>query len=304
MKRVNFKDLRAGVIRRHRSLQTDRIRRRAGRAMIGISIVGVLVAIIGTFVAWRLIGTVNRATSETLGVTVDALESTERTLDVADGLVSSTSTSLTDLTTTLDSLSASLETGDEVVTDASDLTETAGPAMTDVALTFRQLEGLGTEIDSVLRGISNVPFAPSFDPDANLGTTFGRLADDIEPLSSEFTETSESLDAFSGSLTTLRTDLDRLSVTIEGINEELDTSESLLDQYRTNVEEARAVAEETQRDLDRDQTQLRFIVLIAGVNFAAAQIVPFWLGSDLLLRRQDDEMTDDEVLEKELLGQD
>ncbi len=302
MKRVNFQDLRARAIRRHRRLQTDRIRRRAGRAMLGISVVGVVVAIVGTVVAWRLIGTVNRATSDTLDVTVDALESTERTLDVADGLVSSTSTALTDLTSTLDSLSASLETGDDVVVDAGDLTETAGPTMTEVARTFRQLEGLGTEIDSVLRGIANVPFGPSFDPDANLGTTFGRLADDLEPLSSEFTETAESLDEFSGSLTELRTDVDRLSETIDGINDELDTGEPLLEEYRTNVETAREVAEETQRDLDRDQTQLRLIVLIAGVNFAAAQIVPFWLGSELLLRRGDEELTDEELLEAELEG--
>ena len=257
-------------------------RRAVGRAMIVIALIGVLAAVLGVVVAWRLLDTLNQTTTDTVDVTVDALSSIEDTIDVADGTVDATSAALIELESTLATLSASLESGADVIDNTGDLTETSGPALADATTTLRQMEAIGGQIDGFLAALANVPFTPDFDQDRGLGPTFSRLADDLEPLDEEFAATAASLENFEGSLAELQTDIDQLVTTVGGVNEELNAGDELLAQYRANVVEARAVAVASQADLGRDQTLLRLLIVLAGIAFAIAQLVPLWLGMNLL----------------------
>jgi methyl-accepting chemotaxis protein len=268
--------------RRRDLLRSEPVRRRAGRAMLGVGAVGLVVATAGTVVAWRLVGHVNDATRDTLDVTVESLDSLENTLDLAEEILVSTTDSLDAVETNLDAIGSSFDTGSEVVSDLSDLSDTTGPALSDATATLRQLETLGSQIDTILATVASVPFGPDYDPENGLGATFGRLADNIEPLPVELAETSTSLDDFETTLGTLETEVGILADTIHEVNEGLDGSEALLDGYRTNVEEAQEVANRSRDDLDQDDTMLRVLILIAGVNFAATQIVPLWIGWELL----------------------
>lgn len=258
--------------------------RTVGFVLVVVAVIGMLVALAGVVVGWQMVGSVNTATTDTLDVTVDALGSISDTIEVADGTVSSTSEALSDLETTLLTLSEALRSGATVVDDTGQLTETSGPALTDAALTLRQLESVGEQIDGFLSALSNVPFSPDFDPDRGLGATFGRLAGDIEPLDAEFAATAASLEQFEGSLTDLQADVDGLAVTIGRVNDDLLNSKVLLDQYRDNVAEATLVAERSQGDLGRDQTMLRLFIVLAGLSLALAQVAPLWMGLRLISR--------------------
>jgi ABC-type transporter Mla subunit MlaD len=250
--------------------------------MIGVGAIGLVVAAVGTFVAWRLIGDVNDATKDTLDVTVETLDSLENTLDLADEILVSTTDALDAVETTLGAIETSFDAGSGVVSDASDLTGSTGPALEDVAVTLRQLETLGAQIDLILTGASAVPFGPDYDPENGLSVTFGRLADDIEPLPAELAATTTSLDDFEVALGTLQTEVGTLTDTIQEINEGLDGSEELLDEYSSSIDEAQQVAIRSRDDLVQDERVLRIIILIAGINFAATQIVPLWVGWELL----------------------
>ncbi len=256
--------------------------RNVGFVLVAVAVVGMLVAVVGAVVGWQMVGTVNTATTDTLDVTVNALGSVEDTIDVADGTVSSTSEALSDLETTLLTLSEALRSGATVIADTGQLTETSGPALNNAALTLRQLESVGGQIDGFLSALSNVPFSPDFDPDRGLGATFGRLAGDIEPLDEEFTTTAASLEEFEGSLTDLQADVDGLAGTIGRVNDDLLASKVLLDQYRDNVAEAQLVAARSQGDLGRDQTMLRLFIVLAGASLAMAQVAPLWIGLRLI----------------------
>ncbi len=271
-----------------RRLTDHRVRRSVGWTMLVVSLIGVLAAAIGVVVAWRLLAGLNDATTDTLAVTIDALDSIEDTIDVADGTVASTSQALAELESTLVTLADSLESGATVVDDTGQLTETAAPALADATVTLRQMESIGERIDGFLAAVANIPFTPDFDPEGGLGVTFGRLADDIDPLDEELADTARSLEAFEGSLGDLRTDVDALVVTIGAVNEELAAGEELLVQYRDDVARARQVALSSQADLSRDQSALRWLILLAGLAFAVAQLVPLWLGLSLLVEGQGD----------------
>ena len=257
--------------------------------MILVAVVGVFASVLGVTVAWRLLSGLDATSTDTLAVTIDALDSIEDTIDVADATVAATSDALAELEVTLSTLSGSLETGAEVVADTSTLTGTAAPALADATVTLRQMEGIGSQIDGFLDAVANIPFTPDFDQEAGLGATFGRLADDIDPLDEELAMTSRSLETFEGSLSDLRSDVDELVITISRVNDELSDGKELLGQYRANVSEAQAVARSSQGDLTRDQSALRWLVLLAGAAFALGQVVPAWLGFNLLGRPTNDE---------------
>ncbi|MDH3300109.1 MAG: hypothetical protein OES24_06345 [Acidimicrobiia bacterium] len=255
--------------------------------MLVASVVGLVAAITGVIVAWRLLAGLDTATMDTLAVTVDALDSIADTIDVADGTVAATSEALTELQATLSTLAVSLDSGADVVADTGQLTETAAPALADATLTLRQMESIGERVDGFLAAVANIPFTPDFDPEGGLGPTFGRLADDLDPLDEELTAAARSLEAFEGSLGDLRTDVDALVVTIGDVNQELLAGEELLVRYREDVARAREVALSSQAGLNQDQTALRWLILVAGLAFALAQLVPLWLGVFLLTAPND-----------------
>ena len=261
---------------------TPQAERRAGVAMLVIAVIGVVTASVGALLGWRLVDGFNRSAIDTLDVTIDALDSVEASIDIADRTATSTSAALVGLESTLNTLSQSLVTGADVIDDTSRLTATSGPALADASSTMRQLETVGDGIDSFLDRLSSVPLAPSLSANSGLGPTFGRLAETIEPLSDDFAAATASLDTFESSLGELRSDVGDLATTIGGINQELADADILLDQYRSNVVEAQVVATRSRGRLVDDQNRLRFIIVVAAFNFAAAQLVPLWLGLQLL----------------------
>lgn len=268
--------------RRRRILRTAHLRRRAGKIMVVIAAVGVGTAMAGMAVGWLVISDVNDATHDSLDVTIQSLDSLDDTLGLAEEVIGSTTASLTAVEANLDALDASFADGATVTGDASDLTGAAGPALGESVATLRQMETLGGQIDSLLATVATLPLAPDYNPDAGLEATFGQLADDLEPLPDQFATTSDSLARFESSITTLQTEVAALADSVRAVNDGLDGSEALLGSYRAAVEEARQVAEDSRRDLTRDENLLRLIIVIAGLNFAASQLVPLWVGWELL----------------------
>ena len=249
--------------------------------MMATAGIDAILIIVGAGVLWRLIGDIDRATGETLVVTVGSLQSMEDTIEPADGLIGATSESLADVEATLGTVSDSFDAGSTTLGDIGELTGTAEPTLRNAAVTPRQLEGPGTQVDGVLVGLSSVPFGPDYRPEAGLGETFGRLADDLEPLPDEFAATSEGLTELDTTVGRLQADVDALQASVGALNAELAASEDLIDQYRSNVSRAKEVAERSRRDLDRDQTLLRLLLLVGATNFVLAQVVPWWVGREL-----------------------
>lgn len=268
--------------RRDALLRSESARRRVGRIMVATAVVTVLIVVVTTAVLWRLIGAVNRTSVETLDVTVDALSSLESTVELADDLIGSTSESLAAVEVTLGTVGGSFESGSRTVSDIGELTSTAEPTLRNAQETLRVLEGLGGNIDGVLVGLSALPLGPNYDPQAGLGVTFGRLADDLAPLPDEFAATSQGLADFEGDLDRLQSDVGALTATVAALNDDLAESESLIAQYRANVGRAQDVAEQSRQDLDRDYTLLRLLLVVAAANFALSQLVPLWIGWELL----------------------
>lgn len=266
------------------SVRTPRSLRRAGSAMIVIAVVGVVVAFAGTITAWRLLGELNASTRDTLVVTISTIDSVEDSIDLADQVLEATIDSVDTASSTLDTLATSFEAGTGVVDEIDDLTTTVGPTLRDAAVTLRQLEDVGSTIDALLGNLSSIPFAPDYAPDRELGESIGAVADEIEKLPAEFDQTSEDLAGFGLALGDVQRQIRALATDIGAVNDSLSETGPLIADYRDNIADARAIAVSTRDDLDGSVALMRLLLVLGGLVFAAGQLVPFWVGRELLER--------------------
>jgi methyl-accepting chemotaxis protein len=268
--------------------RSPRDQQRAGRLMIGLGVVGAIVAVFGTIGGWIFVGQVADASDDSLVVTVQALDAVDDTIDLAEEVLTSTVDAVDALAGTLAAVSGSFETGTAAIDEVAALADTLGPSLTDAGATVRTLERVGGQIDDALGALSSVPFGPDYDPDNGLGDTFGRLAATLEELPPQLESTSASLTDFTGSASTLQSELDRFALSVGAIAVDLADTEALVEQYRSSVEDARRLAVETKDDLDVSVTMMRVLLVAGGVTLLLGQIVPLWLGRSRL-----DDLPDD-----------
>jgi methyl-accepting chemotaxis protein len=273
--------------------RSPRDQRRAGRLMIGLGVVGALVAVFGTIGGWIFVGQVASASDGSLEVTAQALDAVDDTIDLADEVLTSTVDAVDALAGTLEALSGSFGTGTAAIDEIAALADTLGPSLTDASNTVRTLERVGGQIDDVLGTLSGLPFGPDYDPDDGLGDTFGRLAGTLEELPAQLESTSTSLTDFTENAGPLQNELDRFAISVVAISSDLASTGALVDLYRTSVEGARALAVETKNDLDASVVMMRVLLVAGGITLLLGQIVPLWLGRSLLDDLPDDEPGDD-----------
>lgn len=264
---------------------TRDLRRPLGRVMIGTAALGVVVAVAASVVAWQLLGRVGETTSGSTEVTVSALDALDQTLVLVEELVSSVDTTLDDVQEALGSVNESFATGTDALDTVATLTDEAAPALGSATETLRTLEGVADGIDTALRGFSQIPFAPEYDPDGAFGPTIAQLADDLDPLSAAFRATSDDLEEVTTDTARLRGDIDGLVTSLATVADELEGSESLLSSYREAAAEARALAASTETGVSADLRWARALVVLGGLAFALLQLVPWWVGRGLLAER-------------------
>lgn len=251
--------------------------------MVAVAVAGALTAVAGTVVGWIFVGQLNDTSTESLEVTEQALDAVDDTIDLADDVLVSTNEAVGALAEALEAVSGSFDSATGAIDDIADLATTIGPSLEEATATIRRLESLGGNIDGVLGALSDIPFGPDYDPDDGLGETFGRLAESLEPVPGELDSTASGLREFTDSASGLQEQLDQLAASVRAVDDDLATTDQLVDQYRASVAEARDVARQAGDDLDGTVTWLRVLIVIGGISLLFGQIVPLWVGRELLI---------------------
>jgi methyl-accepting chemotaxis protein len=262
--------------------RSPRDMRIAGRLMVALGVVGALVAVFGTVVGWIFVGQVATASDDSLDLTIQTLDAVDDTIDLADEVLVATADAVGALAGTLDAVSDSFDTGTQAIVDVAGLADTLGPSLENATATVRNLERLGGTIDGVLGALSSLPIGPDYDPESGLEDTFGQLADTLEELPDQLASTSQSLTDFTGSAGGLQARLDQFASSVASISTDIAGTGELVDQYRASVADARALALETNDDLDTGVILVRILLLAGGITLLLGQVVPLWLGRSLL----------------------
>ena len=264
---------------RWRSIEAQR---RAGRTMVAVGLVGAIVAIAGTISGWLFVGQLGEATDDSLEVTIETLDAVDDTIDLAADVLGSTTLAVEALAGTLNAVSGSFDAGTTAIVDIAGLADTISPSIEEATRAVQRLETVGSDIDSVLGALSNIPFGPNYDPAAGLGETFGSVADALEPLPEQLSTTAQSLTDFTDSAGELQDQLADLAASVQSVSNDLAASDELVDQYRTSVDDARTLATNARDDLATNVLFMRIFIVLGGLTFVVSQIVPLWMGRSLL----------------------
>lgn len=259
----------------------------AGRIMQGVAGAGVAIALIGGFVGWSLVGRLDAAAGDTLALTEEALVTIEDTVAVVDEVLGSTVDALSAVEATLAQVVETADDTQPLLESVADLGAEVAPNLESATATLRSLEDVAETIDSLLGAVSSLPVVPSYDPDTSLSEQFGRLADDIEPLADTLRRASDRIGPAAESTGDLQARLVELEAAVSEVRADLASSQALLDEYGATARNAADITTRTGSGLGRDVMAARILVLLGAAVFAVAQIVPFWVGSELVARVPD-----------------
>lgn len=259
--------------------------------MMAVAAFGVVVALVGTVVAWQFVGQLSSSADRSLVIGEDALVTLDATLDVAEDVLGSVDEGLGGVVSTLTVVGEVVEDTASVSTATVELAGEIAPSIDRIDEALESLQSVTGTIDTVLRQLSQVPFGPSYDPETSFDQAIADVRADLTPIGESLRNAADELGTFSEGSGDLTAELSELAADVEEVRRSLAGSEALLESYRTASSEALLLAQETRGDLDADLGRTRLLIVLLGIALAAGQIVPAWIGRELTVTTETTELS-------------
>jgi hypothetical protein len=262
-----------------------RLRRPAvGRALVAIGALGVAVTIVATVVGLRLLGSIDRALTDSVGVAADAIDALGATVELAGETTRRLTVTLGRTATTTRDLSSALADAEGVLRATADVSEdqVAG-SVAGVEDALPALVQVAAVVDRTLSALSAVPFGPDYDPDEPLDASLRTVQAELDGLPEALREQAELIRDASRDLRTARVGTAAIADDLDGLVTTLERSTELIERYAATAGDARELV--TGDELSGQLTAARVLVLVLGVTVALGQLLP--LGAGWLLLRPD-----------------
>jgi hypothetical protein len=258
-------------------------RRNAGRTMIVVACVGLIASITGVVVGWRLLGQLETNVDESLALTGDALVSLDASLDVADSVIASVAQGLTTVEQTLTAVDTSFHDGTSVLDDVATTTEQLPPSFARLDQALANAQEAAVVIDDAVAQLDRLPIGVNIRSDAAIAPSIQQVRTELGPLAQNVDAATDDLRRLSASSTDVSEHVSQLRSNVADVNRQLTRSSNLIDAYRDTAHEAQDLARRSRSDLGGDITLSRVLLVILGLAVAVGQIVPFWVGRELLI---------------------
>jgi hypothetical protein len=260
-------------------------RRNAGRTMIVVACVGLVASVTGLVVGWRLLGQVQTNANQSLVLTGDALVTLDQTLDVADEVMTSIGHGLGTVETTLDAVNSSFGAGAQVLADVASTTDQLPPSFARLDQALANAETAAGVIDDALHQLNRLP-AVNIDLGNGIAPSIQQVRAELGPLAQNLSASTKDLRTLTTSSADVGHQLQQLRTDVAGLDAELARSHGLIAAYRQTARDAMTLAQRSRSDLGGDITLSRVLLVILAVAVAVGQIVPFWVGRELLLEER------------------
>ena len=233
-----------------------------------------------TIVAWVVLGDAQRSSRQALEVTDQALESVNDSLQVAGTVVGSVRQSMTTVGQGLDAASAAVGSADATLAQVQQLAAALPASLDGAVAAVGSLTNVADGIDRALGVLSRAPLVPDYH--AAFGDVVRQLGQALTPLAATTRGLSNGLAGTLADGTAVRDRLRDLNAQVAAVNQALAGAQEQLVGYQATAAQARAVAEATRHDLDRDLTLLRAVAVPFGLGLALGQLLPIWYGLSLV----------------------
>jgi DNA repair ATPase RecN len=194
---------------------------------------------------------------------------------VRDGLLT--------VTDTVDALAIALDDASTVLADTGDFAGASLPDSLDaITAVLPTIESVAASIDDAMRVLARAPFGPDYDPEVPFDDAIADLETALTPLAADLETVADGLDALGDSSARLADDLVTIRADVEDLDARLADVETVIDRYGTTTADATALAARSRAELADSARLARWLLVALGVVFAAGQVVPLWLGRQLL----------------------
>ena len=266
-------------------------RRTVGKFMVAVGIISIVVSLVGVIVGQRVIGQVENSVDDSLVLTNQALEVVVDSIQTTSTIVTTVRSGVSSISATLDTLNTSIGDTTTAIEGSTDFLGTSLPQALDaVSNVLPTIESVARSVDSALRVISQAPFGPDYNPAkpfdqaiGDLNTALDPLPDQLRTLAGQFDGLTDSSKKISDQLTTLSSDVERL-------DRQLADVATLVDRYATTAATAQVVTEQSRNNLESSARVARVVLVLLGLVFALGQVVPIWIGKELLNEPESDEV--------------
>lgn len=255
----------------------------AGRFLVAIGVFGLILSLVGTVVALRLLASFDAALDNSLVLTAEALDVVDASVQVTDDVVDSLAVALRRTEQTTREVADGIDDAVVVLDSTAELTEDelAG-SLAAVEGTLPALIDVAAVIDRTLAAVSAVPFGPDYDPDQRFDDSLRSVQRELDGLPQALREQAALVRDASGSLATVRVGTVSIADDIGEVEEALRGAGTLLEGYASTADDARDVVALGQRDLDGNLRLSRVLVVALGVTMAGASLAPIGVGWMLL----------------------
>lgn len=258
----------------------------AGRIMVGVGVVGVVVSIAGTLVGLRLLTALDTVLAGSVGLAAPVVEALGSSGDLAEDTAVVLERSLQQTASTTRELAAAFTHAETVLDATADLTEDriAG-ALEAVERTLPALVEAGGVIDRTLSALNAVPFGPDYRPPEPFDVSLRALQQEMEGLPAALRDQAALVREGRDSLGTVREGTLAIADDLEALRATIEPALDVLRDYSSTATQARELAGGSDSTLGQQLAMARVLVLVLGATLLAGQVVPLGIGW-LLLNRQ------------------
>jgi len=261
-----------------------------------VGIVGIGIAVVGVLFGFRVVDALGESLDETLALTSDSLNTVADTLLLTQQTVAQTGQTIGTVSDTTDSVAQMLIDTQPLLDDVSRVATVDVPDSLDaVQGTIPNLVAVAGAVDNTLERLSSFEFERTvfgipigfdlgidYDPEApfdesvaQIGTSLEGVPDNLRGLQVHLDTTNDNLATISDNLQTLTADLAAIESSVEEVGPLLDEYIRLVEQIETNIALTRS-------DLDDQLQTVKTGIIILFVWFGLNQLVPLYLGADLI----------------------
>ena len=257
-------------------------KRSAGRIMVGIACVGVVSALVGAIVGWQFLGQLSDANKQGLVLTEETLQAVDTSLVVADDVIGAVDEALGALSSTILAVGDGIDATTAVANSTSQLAATLPDTIDRIDNGLASIEKIAGTIDSTLSALNRIPLAPDYKPDVPLGEAVSNLRGDLAPLADDIRAATGDLDTFATSGDELNTNLVDLAASVDEVRTAVGGTTAVIAQAQTSTEDAHDLAQTTLNEFGNQLALSRLLLVIVAIAIAIGQIVPYWVGRELL----------------------
>ncbi|MBK6325767.1 MAG: hypothetical protein IPF56_07460 [Chloroflexi bacterium] len=272
------------------------IRRMLGIILLLIGLSGIALGIVGARVSRDMLQTLSNGTKAGLDLAIDSLQTVSDSLTLARQTIADVHTSLETVQTTATDVAVSLEASQPMVADVAAIAgqdlprsvETIQAAIPNAAQAAEAIDSTLTtlnrfKIDTTILGFPiQYDLGIDYNPDVPFGESVLAIGRSLDDMPIRLRNLQTALEDTAVNLQTISEDMRSLSTDLDGINGRLLDFDPLITDYIRIVTETDDNLRLIRGQIDQQVSSAQFVITLGMVWLAVSQLVPLYLGLDLL----------------------